>query len=63
LTSEQALLTYREDWLSERGFHRLKGVPLSPSPLFVKRADQVVGLINLLSLAVCFDLERVCRMA
>lgn len=52
LTLEQAVLTYRDEWLIERGFHRLKGVPLSLDPLFVKRDDQVVGLINLLSIAV-----------
>ena len=39
---------------TECGFHRLKGVPLSLNPLFVKRDDQVVGLTNLLSLAVRF---------
>ncbi len=54
LTLEQAVLTYREEWLIERGFHRLKGVPLSLNPLFVKRDDQVVGLTNLLTLAVRF---------
>ena len=54
LPLEQAVLTYRDEWLIERGFHRLKGVPLSLSPLFVKRDDQVVGLTNLLSLAVRF---------
>ncbi len=52
LTLEQAVLTYRDEWLIERGFHRLKGVPLSLNPLFVKRDDQVVGLTNLLSIAV-----------
>lgn len=54
LTLEQAVLTYRDEWLIERDFHRLKGVPLSLSPLFVKRDDQVIGLTNLLSLAVRF---------
>ena len=54
LSLEQAVLTYRDEWLIERSFHRLKGVPLSLSPLFVKRDDQVVGLTNLLSLAVRF---------
>ena len=54
LTLEQAVLTYRDEWLIEHGFHRLKGVPLSLSPFFVKRDDQVVGLTNLLSLAVRF---------
>ena len=52
LTLVQAVLTYRAEWLIERGFHRLKGAPLSLNPLFVKRDDQVVGLINLLSLAL-----------
>ncbi|MSP14474.1 MAG: hypothetical protein EXR62_16160 [Chloroflexi bacterium] len=52
LTLEQAVLAYRDEWLIERGFHRLKGVPLSLDPLFVKRDDQVVGLTNLLSVAV-----------
>lgn len=36
----------------ERDFHRLKGIPLSSGPLFVKRDDQVIGLTNLLSIAV-----------
>jgi transposase len=54
LTLEQAVLTYRGEWLIEHGFHRLKGAPLSLDPLFVQRDDQVVGLTNLLSLAVRF---------
>lgn len=54
LTLEQAVLTYRNEWLVERGFHRLKGTPLSLNPLFVQRDDQVAGLTNLLSLAVRF---------
>jgi transposase len=52
LTVEQAVLTYRDEWIIEHGFHRLKGVPLSLNPLFVKNDDQVVGLTNLLSIAV-----------
>lgn len=54
LSFQKAVLTYREEWLIERGFHRLKGVPLSLNPLFVKRDDQIVGLTNLLTLAVRF---------
>ena len=54
LSLEQAVLTYRHEWLIERSFHRLKGAPLSLDPLFVKRDDQVVGLTHLLSLAVRF---------
>ena len=52
LTLAEAVETYRDEWVVERGFHRLKGVPLSLTPLFVKRDDQVVGLIHLLSLAL-----------
>jgi transposase len=52
LSWANAMLTYRDEWLIERNFHRLKGAPLSLDPLFVKRDDQVVGLTNLLSLAV-----------
>ena len=52
LTLAEAVETYRDEWLVERGFHRLKGVPLSLSPLFVKRDDQVVGLIHLLTMAL-----------
>lgn len=52
LTWEGAVLAYRDEWLIERGFHRLKGAPLSLNPLFVKRDDQVAGLTHLLSIAV-----------
>jgi transposase len=52
LALEQAVLIYRDEWLVEHGFHRLKGVPLSLNPLFVKNDDQAVGLTNLLSIAV-----------
>lgn len=52
LTLEQAVLAYRNEWVIERGFHRLKGAPLALDPLFIKRDDQVVGLTNLLTIAV-----------
>jgi len=52
LSLPQGLLTYRDEWIAERSFHRLKGVPLSLSPFFVQRDDQVQGLVHLLSLAV-----------
>jgi transposase len=52
LSLAEAVEVYKDEWLIERGFHRLKGVPLSLNPLFVKRDDQVSGLISLLSLAV-----------
>jgi transposase len=52
LSLKQAMLTYRDEWIIDHGFHRLKGAPLSLDPLFVKKDDQGVGLTNLLSLAV-----------
>lgn len=52
LSLEQAVQEYRQEYHVERGFGRLKGVPLSIAPLFVKRDDQVVGLTHLLSLAL-----------
>jgi len=52
LSLADAVLTYRDEWLIERNFHRLKGAPLALNPLFVKRDDQIVGLTNLLSIAV-----------
>lgn len=52
LSLHQAVLTYRDEWLVERNFERFKGVPLSITPLFVQRDDQVKGLVHLLSLAV-----------
>ena len=52
LSLETAVLTYRDEWLIERGFHRLKDAPLSIAPMYVKRDDQIAGLTYLLSLGV-----------
>lgn len=52
LSFQEAVLTYREQWILERGFHRFKGKPLSVTPLFVQRDDQVKGLVHLLSLGL-----------
>ena len=52
LTLEAAVLSYRDEWRIERGFHRLKDAPLSIAPIFVKRDDQIIGLSHLLSIAV-----------
>jgi len=52
LSLRDAVLTYREEWRIEHGFHRLKGAPLSIAPMFVKRDDQIKGLTHLLSIAV-----------
>jgi transposase len=52
LSFEEAILEYRNEYLVEHGFGRLKGKQLQISPMFVKRDDQVLGLTRLLSLAV-----------
>ena len=52
LALAQAVLTDRDEWSVERGFHRLKGAPLSISPLFVQPDDQVIGLTHRLTLAL-----------
>ncbi|MGF1493656.1 MAG: IS1634 family transposase [Microcoleaceae cyanobacterium] len=52
LNFESAVLTYRDEWIVEHSFHRLKGKSLGATPLFVKRDDQVLGLLHLLSLGL-----------
>jgi transposase len=52
LSVEQAVLTYRDEWIVEHGFHRFKGKSLGAHPMFVQRDDQVQGLLNLLSLGL-----------
>ncbi len=52
LSLAQAVSVYREEWIVEHGFHRFKGKSLGADPLFVQRDDQVVGLLNLLSLGL-----------
>jgi transposase len=52
LSLEQAVLAYREEYLVERGFGRLKGKPLSLSPMYVQSDQRAIGLIHLLSLTL-----------
>ncbi len=52
LAATQAVLAYRQEFLIERAFGRLKGRPLSLTPLYLDRDDHVTGLIRLLSLAL-----------
>jgi transposase len=48
----QAVLAYRSEYLIERGFGRLKGAPLSLTPMYLERTDHVTGLIRLLSIGL-----------
>jgi transposase len=52
LTLEHAVEAYRDEYLVERNFARLKGCPLSLAPLYVQRDDHRVGLVRLLTLAL-----------
>lgn len=52
LTLPQAVLAYRSAYLIERGFGRLKGQPLSLTPMYLEREDHVTGLIRLLSVGL-----------
>jgi transposase len=52
LTLEQAVEAYRDEYLVERNFSRLKGRFLSLAPLYVQRDDHRVGLVRLLTIAL-----------
>ena len=52
LSLEQAVLAYRSEYLVERSLGRLKGRPLSLTPMYVQRDDHATGLIRLLSIAL-----------
>jgi transposase len=45
----QAVLAYREEYLVEHGFGRLKGKPLSLSPMYVHGERRASGLVRWLS--------------
>lgn len=49
---EQAVLAYREEYLVERGFGRLKGKPLSLAPLYLDSDERVTGLLRVLLIAL-----------
>jgi transposase len=52
LTMTQLVLAYREQYLLERCFGRLKGATLSLTPLYLQTDTRVTGLIRLLTIAV-----------
>jgi len=52
LTLMQAVLAYRSEYLIERGFGRLKGKPLSLTPMYLQRDDHATGLIRLLTIGL-----------
>jgi len=52
LSLAQAVLAYRSEYQVERSFGRLKGRPLSLTPMYMQRDDHATGLIRLLSIAL-----------
>lgn len=52
LSLAQAVLAYRNAYLVERSFGRLKGRPLSLCPMYVQRDEHATGLIRLLSMGL-----------
>src|SRR5205807_4334890 len=52
LSLSQAVLAYREEYLVEHGFGRLKGKPLSLSPMYVQRDRRATTLVCLLSIGL-----------
>lgn len=52
LSLPQAVTVYRQEYLVEHSFGRLKGHPLSLSPMYLQREDHIKGLIRLLSMGL-----------
>jgi transposase len=52
LSLQEAVLAYRNEYLVERAMGRLKGRPLSLTPMYLEREDHATGLIRLLSLGL-----------
>jgi len=52
LSLVQAVLAYREEYLVEHGFGRLKGRMLSLSPVYLQEDRRVTGLIRLLTMGL-----------
>lgn len=52
LSLHAAVLAYREEYIIERNFGRLKGKPLSLTPMYLQRDDHATGLIRLLTIGL-----------
>lgn len=52
LSLSKAVDVYRDSYLHEHGYSRLKGNPLSLTPMYLQKEDQITGLIRLLSFAL-----------
>lgn len=52
LSLGQAVLAYREQYRIEDGISRLRGRPLGLAPMFLQAESRMIGLINLLTVAL-----------
>lgn len=52
MSLNQSTQYYRNEWLVERGFHRLKKGSLPALPLFLRLPDRIKGLMMLLTVAL-----------
>jgi len=49
---EKVVLSYRDQFIIEHEFHRLKGVCLSLTPIYIQKGNRIDGLVKLLTLAL-----------
>jgi transposase len=52
LSLAEAVLAYREEYIIERGFNRLRGKTLGITPLFLSSTTRIKGLVRLLGIAL-----------
>lgn len=52
LPTTEAVVAYREQYTEERAFGRLKGKPLSLTPMYLEKDDHATGLVRLLSIGL-----------
>jgi len=52
LSIEDVVMTYRDQYIIEHQFHRLKGKALSLAPMFIQRDDRIDGLVKFLTIAM-----------
>jgi transposase len=52
LPLDKAIVAYREQYTAERAFGRLKGKPLSLTPMYLEKDDHATGLVRLLSIGL-----------
>lgn len=52
LSLTQAVWAYRQEYLVEHGFGRLKGKPLSLNPMYLQDDDRATGLIRVLTIGL-----------